>query len=354
MRKTSGWLAALIAMFLLLATFSSGAGCQQEKSVVQSVDFAATPTSGDAPVTIQFTDQSIGDISSWLWFFGDGQTSTEQNPSHTYTGDGVYPVSLVVISPDKSTETLTREAYISVGSPLPPWTLTMHEALYWDYDILPHRTFITLDLAGEGILHWIGFAVKDKDEVKWGVTQNHKHVIYIDGKEHYEILDMVTEIWKFQQFKVKSPGSLYPVLYYKGADLTAQTIWRAEIPFNDVLGVMSINKHDEGTIRVKMYYAVYSLLESGVPGSKGGRRGEEWGIKQTSEELEFPVAPKLKAALEEEFGKKVYSVGILRRSRKDDPEVNQLLWVDAPDIERDEIRDFLVREELIELTYELK
>ena len=61
-----------------------------------SADFSASPTSGPAPLRVNFTDQSTGDITSWSWDFGDGATSTEQNPSHTYTDAGTYTVSLTV------------------------------------------------------------------------------------------------------------------------------------------------------------------------------------------------------------------------------------------------------------------
>ncbi|WP_440132840.1 PKD domain-containing protein, partial [Chitinophaga sancti] len=46
--------------------------------------------------TVHFTDQSTGQIVSWNWFFGDGTSSTEQNPTHIYSGRGKYVVSLVV------------------------------------------------------------------------------------------------------------------------------------------------------------------------------------------------------------------------------------------------------------------
>jgi hypothetical protein len=58
--------------------------------------FTASPTTGHTPLTVQFTDTSTGGVTSWLWNFGDGQTSTLQNPSHTYTEPGTYTVSLMV------------------------------------------------------------------------------------------------------------------------------------------------------------------------------------------------------------------------------------------------------------------
>ena len=45
---------------------------------------------------VNFTDESLNQPSSWLWDFGDGDTSTEQNPSHTYTSNGMYEVCLTV------------------------------------------------------------------------------------------------------------------------------------------------------------------------------------------------------------------------------------------------------------------
>ncbi len=51
------------------------------------------PTSGCSPLTAQFQDNTAGS-TSWLWDFGDGTTSNIQNPSHTYTSNGVYTVSL--------------------------------------------------------------------------------------------------------------------------------------------------------------------------------------------------------------------------------------------------------------------
>ena len=45
--------------------------------------------------TIQFTDTSDNYPTDWLWRFGDGQTSTDRNPTHTYEQDGIYTVTLV-------------------------------------------------------------------------------------------------------------------------------------------------------------------------------------------------------------------------------------------------------------------
>jgi len=62
-----------------------------------TANFSANPASGNAPLTVQFTDESTGAITSWNWDFGDGSAdSPAQNPSHTYTNAGDYTVTLTV------------------------------------------------------------------------------------------------------------------------------------------------------------------------------------------------------------------------------------------------------------------
>jgi gliding motility-associated-like protein len=63
--------------------------------------FTADITTGCIPSTIHFTDRTVanaGTIVSWQWDFGDGGTSTQQNPTHQYTATGFYTVSLRVVS----------------------------------------------------------------------------------------------------------------------------------------------------------------------------------------------------------------------------------------------------------------
>jgi PKD repeat protein len=75
-------------------------------------DFSATPTTVNAGSLVIFTDQSLGSPTSWNWTFGDGGTSTLQNPTHTYTVAGVYTV---VLSVNSGASTKTRTNYITVN-----------------------------------------------------------------------------------------------------------------------------------------------------------------------------------------------------------------------------------------------
>ena len=66
--------------------------------------FTADPTEGSAPLTVQFTDTSTNSPIQWNWDFGDGNTSTEQNPVHVFSGEGTYSVTLVAINGDGSSD----------------------------------------------------------------------------------------------------------------------------------------------------------------------------------------------------------------------------------------------------------
>ena len=76
-------------------------------------NFTASTTTGPAPLVVQFTDVSAGNPTAWLWSFGDGNTSTDQNPIHTYTAPGNYTVNLTA-STASGSATLSRPGYITV------------------------------------------------------------------------------------------------------------------------------------------------------------------------------------------------------------------------------------------------
>jgi PKD repeat protein len=59
--------------------------------------FIADPKEGKAPLVVKFTDISTGNPESWIWEFGDGSTSTQPNPVHSYSSPGAYQVNLTVI-----------------------------------------------------------------------------------------------------------------------------------------------------------------------------------------------------------------------------------------------------------------
>lgn len=85
----------------------------QVPNIPPVADFIGSPTvscSGD----IQFTDQSTNSPTSWLWDFGDGNTSTLQNPQHSYTSTGTYTVSLTATNAFGSDDEI-KTSYINVN-----------------------------------------------------------------------------------------------------------------------------------------------------------------------------------------------------------------------------------------------
>lgn len=84
---------------------------------VPVANFTANVTSGTVPLTVQFTDLSKNNPTSWSWVFGDGNVSSQQNPRHTYVSPGNYTVNLNATNAAGS-NTMTKTEYIRV-SPVP-------------------------------------------------------------------------------------------------------------------------------------------------------------------------------------------------------------------------------------------
>jgi Zn-dependent metalloprotease len=89
-------------------------GCQ----VAPVTDFSADKTTS-CDGTIQFTDKSTSSPTSWAWDFGDGQTSTIQNPSHTYTAAGSYTVKLKATNAFGNDDEI-KTSYVTITMPTAP------------------------------------------------------------------------------------------------------------------------------------------------------------------------------------------------------------------------------------------
>src|SRR5438093_5365202 len=108
---------------ILSVASAVGDGREEKASYIQALvapaaptaDFSGSPTSGTVPLQVQFTDLSLTGgtpITSWSWNFGDGGTSTTQNPSHTYLVPGTYNVSLTATN-SVGPGSITKNGYIN-------------------------------------------------------------------------------------------------------------------------------------------------------------------------------------------------------------------------------------------------
>lgn len=83
------------------------------QKVKPTADFSASRTTGPAPLTVTFTDESTGNPTSWSWEFGDGLGSNARNPTHTYIAPGTYTVILTAYN-SVGSDVKTRTEYITV------------------------------------------------------------------------------------------------------------------------------------------------------------------------------------------------------------------------------------------------
>lgn len=96
-------------------------------TVDPTASFTVDVDSGDAPLTVTFTNTSdlgTGTLVSYAWDFGDEATSTEENPTHEYTSAGVYDAILTVettdgVDSDTTTITVTEPVGVEDVSPIP-------------------------------------------------------------------------------------------------------------------------------------------------------------------------------------------------------------------------------------------
>lgn len=86
-------------------------------------NFNANPRNVCAKEDVNFFDLSTGNITSWLWDFGDGGTSTAQNPSHHYEDTGYFTVRLIVWN-NNCPDTLTLVDYVHIDPPIATFAYT--------------------------------------------------------------------------------------------------------------------------------------------------------------------------------------------------------------------------------------
>ena len=89
------------------------------KTITATVDTVSGPTTAffynKSGATFSFIDRSVG-ATSWHWDFGDGNTSTQQNPIHSYTSPGSYTVTLLASDSSSCSKTYSRTVWVDIGA----------------------------------------------------------------------------------------------------------------------------------------------------------------------------------------------------------------------------------------------
>lgn len=111
--------------FTVSLTVTNSFGCTEtgafpgfiHTSTQPTVSFGANPDNGcTAPLTVNFSNASFGTgVLSWFWDFGDGNTSTQFAPSHTYSSTGTYDVKLVVTDQNGCSDSLIQPQLVNIG-----------------------------------------------------------------------------------------------------------------------------------------------------------------------------------------------------------------------------------------------
>jgi len=117
-----------------------------------AADISADVKKGCIPLTVNFTDISTisPPTTSWHWDFGDGQTSTGQNPTHIYSDTGHYNVSLIIVNSEGCSDTITFPNYIKAG--IHPTAAFVGDSLFGCHPLKTQFTDQSSDFVNEW--HW--------------------------------------------------------------------------------------------------------------------------------------------------------------------------------------------------------
>lgn len=155
---------------------------------IPQADFTADRLDGCMPLTVNFSDMSTistGNIISWLWNFGDNQSSTLQNPQHTFANSGIYSVSLTVSSNNGCINSITKSNYIQVY----PYPIANFDYSPKDAELTILNPTVSFYDLSVGATQW-QWSFGDGDS---SIVQNPIHSYEIEGE--YEIILLVENHW---------------------------------------------------------------------------------------------------------------------------------------------------------------
>ncbi len=215
-------------------------------STTPIANFSAYPTFGTDPLTVQFSDESypgLNGVSTYLWDFGDGYTSSEANPEHTYQEVGVFTVSLTVEGPiGGNPSTLTKENHIEVV-----------DNLTSQFDVTAHWNMISVPLNADDMSVSTLFPNASSPAYKFD-----------NGYVQEDVLSNGAGYWlKFPQPELVSVFGENPT-----SDITINEGWNLIGPFNSDIPVENITTEPAGLIASQWFgfddfYVLANTLNKG-------------------------------------------------------------------------------------------
>lgn len=114
--STKGIIISFVLLIALMVT--PLAGCVGNRSPVANFSYTpAAPTTGDTAVFSDHSTDTDGSIITWVWDFGDGNTSSGQDPTHSFAAAGTYIVTLTVTDDGSASDTYTESITVSAAPP---------------------------------------------------------------------------------------------------------------------------------------------------------------------------------------------------------------------------------------------
>jgi PKD repeat protein/murein tripeptide amidase MpaA len=225
-----------------LSVISSGCTVEEIKTDHIIVTIPGAPVAGftsDETSTctgiIQFTNSSV-DASSYLWNFGDGQTSTEVNPLHAYTANGTFTVSLTATNPYGS-DIYSVTDMITVDMPVSPTTTGASAC---------GSATLTLSASGSGTLAWYD-AATGGTEITTGTSYNtvfsNTTTLYVQSEVENLLSENVGPVdYSFGTAAALNSTTAHGLYFNAESDFTLVSV----VVYSSTTGSKTINLKDDG------------------------------------------------------------------------------------------------------------
>ncbi len=211
---------------------------------------SADKTSGCGSLTVQFTDNSSGNPNKWTWDFGDGNTSSEENPQHTYNTPGTYSVTLEVEN-DFGDNTITETDLILVeeGVPFSDQSVGPLDNTFGDGGNFEGEQFLVFDVESACVISSVKVYAQgsgDRTVVVLDANDNTIHTKTIAIPDGESIISLDFEMEPGIEYRIGVNGT--PNLYRNNSD--------PSYPY-ELSGVLSITQSTASSDPFAFYYYFY-------------------------------------------------------------------------------------------------